>query len=113
MAFSPDDKQFMAVTRGRLGHYVASTWELKTTTTTTGAGPGRQRVGRGGRGVQVDCGLLSRHTLDCDVRCLEFSPLGPQQYVTCGEGNIRFWRVKNKNVLGQPVKVPRRLLLVA
>jgi hypothetical protein len=23
--------------------------------------------------------------------------------VTCGAGNIRFWRVKNGNVLGQPV----------
>jgi hypothetical protein len=30
MAFAPDDGQFMSVTRGRLGHYVASTWTLQT-----------------------------------------------------------------------------------
>lgn len=97
MAFSPDDGQFMAVTRGRLGHYVTSTWALKVTGSMGG------HDGMAPKGLQLDCSLLSRHTLDCDVRCLEFSPLGPQQYVTCGEGNIRFWRVKNKNVLGQPV----------
>ena len=88
MAFDPEDGNFMAVTRGRRSNYVACAWKL----TKTPAGP-----------LPIACDLTARHTLECDVRCLEHSPFGPRQFVTCGAENIRFWRIKDGHLHSRPV----------
>lgn len=88
MAFDPEDGNFMAVTRGRRSNFVACSWKLSKTP----AGP-----------LPIACDLTARHTLECDVRCLEHSPFGPQQFVTCGAENIRFWRIKDGHLHSRPV----------
>ena len=87
MAFDPEDAGFMAVTRGRRSNYVACSWQLE----------------RSAPKQPIECTLKARHTLECDVRCLEHSPFGPQQFVTCGAENIRFWRIKDGHLHSRPV----------
>eukprot|EP01047_Picozoa_sp_COSAG01_P027869 COSAG01_NODE_1854_length_9053_cov_2.566499_5_plen_496_part_00 len=87
MAFDPEDTGFMAVTRGRRSNFVVCAWQLL----------------KKPDSLVIECTLVARHTLECDVRCLQCSPLGPQQFVTCGAENIRFWRLKDGHLHSRPV----------
>ena len=86
MTFDPEDAGFMAVTRGRRSNFVVCAWKLLSKV-----------------GGNLEFKLAARHTLECDVRCLEYSPLGPQQFVTCGAENVRFWRLKDGHLHSRPV----------
>ena len=79
--FSPDDQRFVVVSRGPRAPAVASIWDISAPTPI----------------------FAGKYIMEVNVRAFRFSPLGPQQFVTCGHENIRFWRVKGRTLHSAPV----------
>ncbi|CBZ52474.1 hypothetical protein NCLIV_022630 [Neospora caninum Liverpool] len=46
------------------------------------------------------CSLLARQVSDFDVTCIKFSPFDEFCLISCGNENIRFWRIKNSHLPG-------------
>lgn len=42
--------------------------------------------------------MVARQTSEYDVRRIYFSPFDPRRLVSCGEENIRFWRVRRRHL---------------
>ncbi len=47
--------------------------------------------------------FVAKQISDFHIQCLKFAPCDPNRLVSCGKENIRFWRIKNEHLPGNPV----------
>ena len=47
--------------------------------------------------------IISKHTSDYNILSLKFSPIHEKKFLSCGRENIKFWRIREKNISGCPV----------
>lgn len=47
--------------------------------------------------------VVAKQTCDFPISRITFSPYEPDQLVSCGRENIRYWRIRNKSMPGWPV----------
>lgn len=54
-------------------------------------------------GVTSAAAVVAKQTCDFPITRITFSPYEPDQLVSCGRENIRYWRIRNKSMPGWPV----------
>jgi len=86
VSFSPDGRLLASVGKDQHNKQMIIVWDIS----------------RIHRGEKPD--IFAKQTSDFNILCLKFSPIDNFKMVSCGQQNIRFWRIKEtRNIRGSAV----------
>jgi len=96
ITMSHDGSMIAGVGKDNHGRTLIVVWDVKALHTKSGSAD---------VGAHPDV-ILARSTTEASVKHIVFSPIEQGRLVSCGNNDIRFWRIKNKKLSSISVKLP-------